>query len=65
MPDVVAQLLVIGGLLAAALFMWWFTPRFIDWITPGEPLWMIWIQKVCAAAVFATPAAYVIVSALR
>jgi len=64
-PDVLVQLFLIVGLLAAAWFMWWSIPRFTDWITPGEPLWLIWIQKVIGAAVFAIPAAYVIVSAFR
>ncbi len=61
MPDVLAQLLVGVGLLAAAWFMWWFIPRFTDWITPGEPLWMICIGRAAGAAVFAIPGIYVIV----
>ena len=51
------QLLLVVGLLAAAGFMWWVIPRSTDWITPGEPLWMIRIQQVAGAAVFAVPAA--------
>jgi hypothetical protein len=45
--------------------MWWFIPHFTDWITPGEPLWMIWIQKAIGAAVFAIPAGFVIVGAFN
>jgi len=65
MPDVSVQLLLVVGLLAAAWFMWWFIPRFTDWITPAEPLWMIWIQRVVGAAIFAVPAGYVIAGAVR
>jgi hypothetical protein len=63
--DVLAQLFVGMGLFAAAGFMWWFIPHFTDWITPGEPLWMIWIQKAIGAAVFAIPAGFVIVGAFN
>jgi len=63
--DVLAQLFVGMGLFAAAGFMWWFIPHFTDWITPGEPLWMIWIQKAIGAAAFAIPAGFVIVGAFN
>jgi hypothetical protein len=47
------------------MVMCWFVPRFTDWVTPGEPAWRIWFQRAVAAAVFAVPAIYVMVSAFK
>jgi hypothetical protein len=60
-----AQLLLGAALLAAAWVMWWFVPRFTEWVTPARPSWEIWVSKVIAAAVFAIPAAYLIIGAFN
>jgi hypothetical protein len=63
MSEVLARLLVGAALLATAWLMWWFIPRFTEWITPAQPPWRILIGKTVGAAVLAIPAAYVIIGA--